>query len=143
MVSMITVEVRAEGEDLHGVILQEGRAASGGRAEVFAPGSVTWPADGVRILDEHCGAELTKAFPTRDVEGRIKIRARATEAVRAAVAAGKKFMSIEFRALEERVTKGGVREVLRAYVDAAALVSDPEYDVTAAEVRQARRRVWL
>ena len=28
---------------LRGVMLTEGRAASGGRAEVFAPGSVSWP----------------------------------------------------------------------------------------------------
>ena len=134
MVPLI-IEVRTEGEDLHGVILQEGRAASGGRAEVFAPGSVTWPAEGMRILDEHRGPELTKAFPTRDAEGRIKIRARATAAIRAAVASGKRYMSVEFRALEDRVTKGGVREVLRAYVDAAALVSNPEFDTTSAEVR--------
>ena len=129
------MRIRTEGEELHGVILQEGRAASGGRAEVFVPGSVSWPTEGVRILDEHRGPALTKAFPTRDAEGRIKIRARATAAIRAAVAAGKKYMSIEFRCQEERMTKGGVREVMRAFVDAAALVANPEFDTTSAEVR--------
>ena len=35
---------------LYGTILQEGRAASGGRREVFCtPGSVEWPSEGVAI----------------------------------------------------------------------------------------------
>lgn len=142
----LNVEIRAEGEDLHATMLQEGRAASGGRAEVFAPGSVTWPADGVAILGEHRGTELARAFPHRDAESRLKLRARATAEIRAAIEAGKRYMSVEFRAIEERTTAGGVREILRAYVDAAALVSSPEYDSTAAEVRTqraTRRRVWL
>ena len=142
----VNVEVREEGGELHGVILQEGRAASGGRAEVFAPGAVTWPADGVRIMTEHRGAAETRAFPHRDAMGRINIRARATEAIKRAVAEGKRFMSVEFRAMEERRTKAGVREILRAYVDAAALVADPEYDSTVAELRQRdrrRSRLWL
>ena len=53
-------------------------------------------------------------------------------------------MSVEFRALEERTTKAGVREILSAYVAAAALVASPEYDSTTAEVRERkRRRLWL
>ena len=147
MVSAL-VEIRAEGEHLHGQIVQEGRAASGGRAEVFAPNSITWPTDGVRILDKHGGPELARAYPHRDPAGRILIRARATDAIRAAIAAGRNRMSIEFRPIEERTTKGGVREILRALVDAAALVSNPEYDTTAAEVRERRRKgrrtpIWL
>lgn len=141
----VAVEVREEGGELHGVILQEGRAASGGRAEVFAPGSVSWPAEGVGILTEHRGEAETRAFPHRDAMGRISIRARATDAIKQAISAGKRYMSVEFKALDERRTKGGVREVLRAYVDAAALVANPEYDSTEAEVRQRdrRRRAWL
>ena len=59
---------------------------------------------------------------------------------------GKRFMSVEFQAVEDRVTAGGVREVLKALVSGAALVADPEYDVTMAEVRKrdrSRRRLWL
>ena len=48
-------------------------------------------------------------------------------------------MSVEFRSVEERTTAGGVRELLRAVVDAAALVSSPEYDTTTAEVRKRAR----
>lgn len=149
MTDRFNFEIREAGGELHGVIIQEGRAASGGRSEVFAPGSVTWPASGVAVLTEHNGRAELRAFPHRDTNGEIRIRARATDAIKAAIAAGKKFMSVEFRAIQERTTKAGVREVLKAYVDAAALVSDPEYDVTAAEVRdQAKAKpraelLWL
>ncbi len=142
----LTVEIREKGGELHGVILQEGRAASGGRREVFAPNSVTWPSDGIAILTEHRGRPETRAFPHRAANGELRIRAKATDAIRAAIQSGKRYMSVEFNSIEERTTSGGVREVLRAMVDAAALVSDPEYDSTAAEVRRrdaARRRIWL
>ena len=57
---VVPVELReaSEGPLLRGVVLQEGRAAQGGRAEVFAPLSVTWPANGIALLAEHRGAEL-------------------------------------------------------------------------------------
>ena len=141
------VEVReTEGREpmLHGVMLTEGRAASGGRAEVFAPGSVQWPSEGVEIAPAHNAASEARAHPVRGSNGELTIRARATEALQAAVAAGARFMSVEFHALEERETAGGIREILRAMVLRAALVSNPEYDSTAAEVRARRRpRVWL
>jgi len=141
---LVAVELREEGEALHGVIIQEGRAATGGRAEVFAPNSVEWPSGGIAILDGHGGTELGRAMPSRGETGEIRISTPATDAIRAAIRAGRRFMSVEFRALAERTTRGGVREVLRAMVDAAALVANPEYDTTAAEVRDApRRRIWL
>lgn len=144
-------EIRAaeDGEHLHGVMIQEGRAASGGRREVFVPGSVQWAAEGVSILTEHRGTPEIRAVPVRESDGRISIRVRATDAIREAVQAGKKWMSVEFHALRERTTKGGVREVLQAFVVAAALVANPEYDTTAAEVRERergehwRRLPWL
>ena len=128
---------------LYGTMIQEGRAASGGRREVFAPGSIEWPSSGVAILTEHRGAVEARAQPIRHRDGRLTLTARATDAIRQAVEAGRKYMSVEFHSLEERTTKGGVRELLRAFVDAAALVSSPEYDTTVAEVRTKRRRVWL
>ena len=139
----LTAEIREAGGELHGTILQEGRAATGGRAEVFAPGSVSWPTEGVVIRTEHRGEAATKAFPHRTELGEIRVRARATEAIKAAIAAGRRFMSVEFFAIEERTTMAGVREILRAHVQAAALVDTPEYDSAAAEVRDRRPRVWL
>ena len=125
-----------DGPKLRGVMIQEGRAASGGRAEVFTPGSVSWPADGVGILLDHRQAPETRAIPQRQSDGRITLATRATDAIREAVAAGKRFMSVEFHSLQERVTRGGVREIMRAIVPSAALVAEPEYDVSSAEVRQ-------
>ena len=128
--------------EIHGVILTEGRAASGGRAEVFAPGSVTWPSTGIGISAGHKGPTETRAQPIRQRNGELTIRARATAALRAAVEAGSRFMSVEFVAMEERTTAGGVREVLGAMVTRAALVASPEYDVTAAEIRNKQGRRW-
>ena len=142
------VEVRESGNGrprLRGVMLQESRAASGGRAEVFVNGSVRWPAEGVGILAKHHAEPETYAQPVRHRDGRIEVLADATAAIREAVAAGRRFMSIEFHAIRERTTAGGVREILEAMVPRAALVSDPEFDSTSAEVRsKGRRRLfWL
>ena len=48
----------------------------------------------------------------RERDGRLTITARATEGIREAVASGKRFLSVEFRSIEERTTAGGVRELL-------------------------------
>ena len=141
---VIPVELReaSDGPTLRGVVLQEGRAAQGGRAEVFAPLSVVWPSDGIALLAEHRGAELARAVPTRDADGSLRIETRATPAILAAHAT-RKFFSVEFHAIQEVRTAGGVREITRALVDAAALVTSPEYPNVRAEVRTSRRRVWL
>ena len=132
------VEVRTanDGPNLYGVMLTEGRAASGGRRELFAPGSVEWPSAGVGILLAHRQAPEVRAVATREDGGRITVQAPATPAIREAVDSGRRFMSVEFHALKERTTAGGVREVLRAFVPDVALVRDPEYDTTEAEVRR-------
>ena len=63
------VEIREadNGPMLHGVLIQEGRAASV-RAEVFAPLSLVWASDGISIRAKHLGAEDSRAIPTRDSE---------------------------------------------------------------------------
>jgi hypothetical protein len=129
---------------LHGVILQEGRAAAGGRAELFAPGAVVWPSDGIGILPEHRGTVETRAVPTREPNGEIRIATKATPALFAAMQAGRRSMSVEFTSLEEVRTAAGVREIRRAMVSAAALTDRPEYEQTAAELRERSEvRVWL
>ena len=139
-----SIEIREiEGRDpeLFGVILAEGRAASQ-RKELFAPGSVEWPTEGIAILAEHRGSVESRALPIRERDGRLTIKARATDALREAVAAGKRFLSVEFHALSEKTTAGGIREIRSALVSAAALVSSPEYDMTSAEVRDKHQREW-
>ena len=143
----VEIEIREQaGKEpmLHGVLLTEGRAASGGRAEVFAPGSLTWPTDGVGIAPGHRAATESYAHPVRSRDGEIRVSARATPRLRAAVAEGRRWMSVEFHALEERETRGGVREILRALAVRAVLTASPEYDTTQAEVRERKvRRIWL
>ena len=147
LVTGAACEIRAAEDgtpQFRGVMLQEGRAATGGRREVFTPGSVEWPAEGVGILLAHREAPEMRAKASREADGRIVVTGPATPEVREAVEGGRRFMSVEFHALQERTTMGGVREVLRAFVPDAALVAEPEYDVTSAEVRTTtRRRVWL
>ena len=141
---IVPVEVREadDGPKLRGTILQEGRAAQGGRKELFAPGSVVWASDGIALLGEHRGAELARAIPTRDVDGSLRIETHATPAIIDAYKT-RRYFSVEFHALREVRTAGGVREIQRALVDAAALVPNPEYPNVKAEVRAKRRRVWL
>ena len=141
---VVPVELReaADGPLLRGVVLQEGRAAQGGRAEVFAPLSVVWPSDGIALLAEHRGSELARAVPTRDADGSLRIETPATPAILEAFAT-RKYFSVEFHAIQEVRTKGGVREITRALVDAAAMVSSPEYKQASAEIRARQRRVWL
>ena len=149
-----TVRVRAQGDNLEGVILQEGRASAlpvpeTGGAEVFVPGSVTWPSDGIGIRVGHDGGVETRAYPHREADGRIRIRAKATQAIKDAIAAGMEFMSVEYHALQERQTPSGVLEVLRALVDGAALTASPIHDTTSARLRSKqgmtmqRRTSWL
>lgn len=135
------VEIREEvGREptLYGVMLQEGRAATGGRAELFAPGAVEWPSEGVGVKTVHLGDIEVRGQVVRHRDGRLALTARATDAIRQAWAEGRRFLSVEFTSLQERVTRAGVREIQRAFVDSAALVVRPEYDMTAAEVRSQR-----
>ena len=140
---IVPVQIREadDGPMLRGVILQEGRAAQGGRAESFAPLSVVWPSSGIALLGEHRGAALAHAVPVRDVDGSLRIETRATPAILEAYET-RKYFSIEFHAISEVRTKGGVRELTRALVESAALVKSPEYSQAVVEVRSKRRRFW-
>ena len=141
---VVPVELReAEtGPMLHGVLLQEGRAAQGGRAESFAPLSVVWPSSGLALLAEHRGAALAHVVPVRDADGSLRIETRATPEILAAYET-RRYFSVEFHAISEVRTRAGFREITRAVVEAAALVTAPEYSQAVAEVRSATRRVWL
>ena len=65
------IELRQQANELLGVLVQEGRAATGGRRELFIPGAVEWLASGVDILPEHRAGAETKVIPTRESDGRI------------------------------------------------------------------------
>ena len=139
-----SIEIRESdsGPTLHGILIQEGRAASA-RAEVFAPLSLVWASDGVAVRAEHRGVEVARAIPTREASGEIRIATPAPPAIVAAFNEGRKFLSIEFHALQETRSKSGVREITQAFLPGAALVASPEYQQAKAEVRSTRRRIWL
>lgn len=135
------VELREQGRQVVGVILQEGRAASE-RREVFAPGSVQWSSSGIALKDGHGGPNIATAFPQRLNTGELEVRVPLTPGISNALRNGREGLSVEFVSLEERTTNGGIREITKAYVDAAAFVRRPEYDMAKVEVRR-RRIKWL
>ena len=141
----IPLELRESdgGPRLRGTVIQEGRAGVQ-RAELFSPGSVIWPSDGIAIRTAHRGPEVARAVPARNPDGEIRVDTKATPEIREAFNAGRKYLSIEFHALREVRTRANVREIQRAIVEAAAMTDDPEYTQARAEVREraARRRTW-
>ena len=138
------LELREAGERLQGVILQEGRIASE-RLELFSPGALVWPDEGIALRLEHRGLEVGRAIPARLPNGEIRISVKASPEIRAAYGS-KRFLSVEFTSLDETRNASGVREIARAYVDAAAMTAAPEYLQARAELRSRAKRakaVWL
>ena len=121
---------------LTGVLLQEGAPAEY-RKEVFLPGAIEWPSSGIGISTVHLGPVETRAHVSRAKDGRLNIRARANQAIQDAYESGRRFLSVEFTALQDGRTAGGIRQIARAFVAQAALVETPEYSQAVAEVRSA------
>ena len=128
---------------LSGVLIQEGRIARR-RAEVFAPGSIQWPGNGIGVQVGHHSPVEVRAMPVRSPGGHIEISARTTPAIVEAVESGKSGLSVQFYSLEETRNASGVREIREALVTHAALVENPEYSQGRAELRDTGRlRFWL
>ena len=74
-----------------------------------------------------------------------RIAAPASAAILAAYNEGRKFLSIEFHAVQETRSKSGVREIQKAYLPGAAMVSPtPNTCMATAEIRSsAAGKVWL
>ena len=145
------IELRAATDSpgrITGTILEMGRVA-GDRREVFTPGSVQWPSNGLRLLAEHRGRQVMRVQPTVD-GSEIRLDASLPDTalgreVAAEIRAGRKAgLSVEFVSTNE-ATVAGVREIRAALVDAAAVVASPAYDQARVEVRHrtGRRRWWL
>ena len=145
------IELRAAADSpgrITGVIVETGRVAAD-RREVFTPGSVQWPSNGIRLLAEHRGRLVMRVQPI--VEGAaIRLDSPLPDTALGREVAGeirsgrKAGLSVEFVATNE-ATVAGVREVRAALVDAAAVVASPAYDQARVEVRHrtGRRRWWL
>ena len=153
---IIPIELRAADEarpgpgHLYGTLLTYGERAAD-RAEVFEPGSLTWPADGIVLRRQHVReAPIMRAVPEARA-GAVVIdqslpdtaagRDAATE-VRSGLFRG---LSIEFQADREQRDAGGVRRILAAHLVGAGLVDSPSYSGSRVEVRgrEGRRRLWL
>ena len=109
---------------------------------MFAPLSAIWAPEGLALRGKHRGTELARAVPTRAADGSLRIETPATPEIREAFKT-RRYFSVEFHSLREVKTAGGVREIQLAFLDAAALVENPEYPNVQAEVRSSRRRIWL
>ena len=144
------LELRADGERtspgrLVGTLLEYGRVA-GDRREVFTPGSIRWPANGVKLLAEHRGRLVARVEPTVDgaalrIDQALPDTALGREVAAEIRAGRKRGLSVEFYATDE-ADVSGVREVRSALVDAVAVVESPAYDQARVEVRNRKRRRW-
>ena len=151
------VEIRIEADAerrgpgiLEGILMPYGPPGAQDRREMFEPGSLHWPADGVLLREMHRReAPIARFTPeTTDTEVRAKIllpdtqRGRDAAAnVRAGVLRG---LSVEFRSEKETV-RDGVRVIQRASLVGAGLVDSGAYAGATVEARgkARRRRVWL
>ena len=151
-----TVEIRIESDAermgpgrLVGVLMPYGQRAAD-RPEVFEPGALHWPADGVLLRAMHKRLDPVARFipEATDTEVRVSIDLPDTTAgrdaatnVRAGVLRG---LSVEFHAEKEREV-GGVRQIQRARLMGAGLVDSGAYAGATVEARgkAGRRRVWL
>lgn len=127
------VEIRESGR-LHGLLLTEGRASSD-RKELFTLNSIQWAATGIRVRAAHMqDAGSVLAYPVR-TGAEIRVNVAPSVEIIEAVQSGKSYMSIEFRALEESLTESGIREIASALLVGAAVVREPSYAQTGAEIR--------
>ena len=120
------------------------------RAEIFSPGALHWPDNGIILNEQHNRQAPIMRF-TPELAGdelRIDVALPDTQRGRDAATMIKNGtmtgLSIEFRS-EAEGRSAGVRQIRRAHLAAAALVDNPSHASTV-EVRarpSARRRVWL
>ncbi|MXY07574.1 MAG: hypothetical protein F4Y61_02905 [Rhodothermaceae bacterium] len=132
------LEIRESGK-LYATLITEGRVSQDrpnqDRPELMLAGAVEWASTGIAIRAAHLQDEGSViAFPFRK-GAEIRVNVNPSPELREAVEAGKRFMSVEFHALEESTTPSGVREIERAMLTGAAVVSSPSYRQTKAEIR--------
>ena len=135
---------------LVGRILTYGQRAKD-RPELFEPGALTWPSEGVVLNRQHArGAPIMRVLPTQ-VDDELRIdqplpdtaagRDAATE-IRSGLMRG---LSVSFQAGRQSFARG-VRRIQSATMTAVGLVDSPSYDAPV-EVRarvqgRRHRRLW-
>ena len=156
------VELRADDASpgrLVGILMRYGDVGEKGR-EVFAPGALAWPSNGIRIDEQHASSPargstqppIMRAVPV--VEGdEVRIDCALPDTQRGRDLATLMRMdppvytglSVEFRATKEH-RAGGRRVIDSALLAGAGLTDNPSYRGTPVEVREEqprRRRLWL
>ena len=117
---------------LVGTVLTYGQRAKD-RPELFEPGALTWPADGVVLNRQHArGAPIMRVIP--EVRGEAIVIDQAlpdTTAGRDAAAEVRQGLmtglSVSFQAARQE-HRAGVRRILAAAMTAIGLVDSPSYD---------------
>ena len=132
--------------------LMEYETRAGDRPEMFAPGSLEWPADGILLNLSHDRKQPVMRFKPEVRGSAVMIDEALPDTARGRDAATMirnstlRGLSVEFRASKEEM-RGGVRLIRSAALAAAALVDSPSYPSSGVEVRQrdGRRRTprWL
>ena len=133
---------------LVGTVLTYGERASD-RAEVFEPGALTWPAEGIVLNRQHARtAPIMRVVPELRgqavvVDAPLPDTQAARDAAREVREGLFRGLSVEFRAVRQAY-RNGVRYIQEAGLWAVGLVDTPSYTGSTAEVRGKRlRRVWL
>ena len=139
------IELRADESRLTpgrivGTLMQYETRASD-RAEIFAAGALSWPADGIVLNEQHNRQAPIMRVSPEARDGKVIIDAPLPDTQRGRDAATMirngtfKGLSVEFRAIDEGI-RAGIREIRKAALSAAALVDSPSYGASRVEVRQ-------
>ena len=134
-----------------GTLIETGRVASD-RREVFAPGSIKWPHNGMSLLERHHGQPVMRFQPIEDgaalrIDAPLPDTALGRQVAAEIRSGARSDLSIEFFANDESDVSG-VREIRSALVDAVALADSGTrvYEQARAEVRAKAARavpLWL
>ena len=157
------IELRADDASpgrLRGVLMRYGDVGQQGR-ETFAPGSLSWPSNGIRIDEQHASSPargstqppIMRAVPFVDGD-EVRIDAPLPDTQRGRDLATLMRMdppvytglSVEFRATRQH-RAAGRRVIEAALLMGAGMTDNPSYGDTPVEVREdappGRRRLWL
>ena len=135
---------------LTGTLITEGEQAND-RRELFMPGALTWPAEGIVLRRQHARDKpITMIQPRREgnkivVDEPLPDTTAGRDAAVEIRAGMFKGLSVEFVSQRERFT-GGLRKIGGAFLKGAGLVDTPSYSSALVSVRHkgAGRRVpWL
>ena len=143
-------DTRAGPGRLTGTLIVEGEQASD-RRELFMPGALTWPPEGIVLRRQHARDKPITMIQPRREGNRIFVDENLPDTVAARDAAVEiragmfKGLSVEFVSRREKFA-GGLRRIGGALLKGAGLVDTPSYTSALVSVRHkgAGRRVpWL